>query len=142
MLLLQVGVFAQSEVPANVSKAFATKFPSVEAVEWSVGDAYVAVFWVGDFYKEAIFSKNGEWLETTTVLESDALPSEIMTVLNKELGEVYITYVVKMETKNNGDTYIIDLSTDAENLQVTTDTNGKILKKVSLEASTDNDDGF
>jgi hypothetical protein len=142
MLLLQVGVFAQSEVPANVSKAFGIKFPDVEAVDWTIGDAYIAVFWIGDFYNEAIFDKSGEWQETTTVMESDLLSSDFMEVLTKDLGEVYITYLVKMDTKSNGQTYIIDLSVDAGNLQVTTDMSGKVLKKVVLEDATDGDDGF
>jgi hypothetical protein len=142
ILLLQVGVFAQGNFPAAVTKAFKSKFPSIEAVEWTVGDAYIAVFWVGDFYKEALFTKAGEWLETSTVMESDLLSSGFMEGLTKELGEIYITYVMKMESKDSGATYIIDLSTDADNLQVTTDMSGKVLKKVVLEGAMDNDDGF
>ncbi|NJN78592.1 MAG: hypothetical protein HC803_09945 [Saprospiraceae bacterium] len=96
MLLLQVGVFAQS-VPANIQKAFDTKFPAIESVEWASGDTYIASFWIGDFYKEATFSKAGAWLETSTVMEEDALPSTVPDALNEQLKGVFITYVVKME---------------------------------------------
>jgi hypothetical protein len=143
MLLLQVGIFAQdNDVPVNVTKAFNTKFPAVEAVEWTIGDAYIAVFWIGDFYKEAIFTKAGEWQETSTVMEVETLSSDVLDVLIKELGEVYLTYLMKIESKDSAAIYVIDLSTDTENLQVTTDMSGKILKKIVLGNSTDNDDGF
>ena len=139
ILFLQVGVFAQnSDVPVNIQKALKAKFPSAQDIEWTNGEIFLASFWAGDDYKEATFNKSGEWLETSTVLEEDKLPVNVVTSLTKSLGEAYITYVLKMEKKDGSQFYVIDLSTETENLQVTTDLTGKVLKKMVM---VDEEDG-
>jgi hypothetical protein len=141
ILFLQVGVFAQnSDVPVNIQKALKAKFPSAQDVEWTSGGTFLASFWAGNDYKEATFSKSGEWLETSTVLAEDKLPVNVMTSLTKNLGETYITYVLKMEKKDGSQSYIIDLSTETENLQVITDLTGKVLKKMVI--ADEEDGGF
>ncbi len=140
MLLLQVGVFAQvSDVPANVQKTFKAKCPSSTDVEWTAGESYTASFWVGTLYKEAIFASNGQWVQTSTVMDEEELPESVKSSLKTTLGEIYITYILKLETNNGSASYVIDLSSETENLQVTTDMAGQILKKIVME---DEDDGF
>lgn len=143
MLCLQVGVTAQdSDVPANVEKALKAKYPSTEYVDWMTGDNYIANFWIGDLYLEATFDKTGKWLETSTVLEEADLPSVISEGITKSLGEHYITYIVKMDKNDGSSTYIVDVSTNDNNFQVTTDAKGNVLKKEVVEEEDDEDDGF
>jgi hypothetical protein len=131
-LCLQLGVFAQTSVPANIQKAFKAKYAKAEQVDWIIGDFFVATFWEADFYKEANFSQSGEWNSTSTVIEETDLPAQVSEKLQENLGDTFITYILKVET-SEGKTYVIDLSTDAENLQVTTDLEGNILKKTVVE---------
>lgn len=140
MLFLQVGVTAQENVPASVQKSFKAKYSSAEYIDWLTGDNYVATFWLGDFYLEATFANTGEWLETTTVLEESNLPSVVAEELTKSVGEYYVTYVIKLEKNDGSSVYVIDLSTDANNFQITSSTDGKILSKEVVEEG--EDDGF
>lgn len=141
MLLLQLGVFAQ-EVPANIEKAFEAKFPEFQVVEWAIGaETYTAVFWLDELYSEAIFSKNGEWKETSSILETTALSESEMAILMKEFQDFYITYLMKIEQKGKVAVYSIDLKTPTKVFRVTMDMNGKILKK-ELLALREADEGY
>jgi hypothetical protein len=142
MLLLQVGVFAQ-DVPANIEQAFQTKFPDFEVVEWATGaTTYTAVFWLDDFYTEAIFSKSGEWKETSSILEVTDFPEDARAVLSNQFQEFYISYLMKIEQKGKVATYSVDLKTPTQTFRVTTDMTGKILKKELLAIHEVEDDGY
>lgn len=141
MLLLQLGVFAQT-VPANIEKAFNTKFPNFQVVEWATGaETYTAVFWLDDLYSEAIFTKSGEWKETSSILETTALPEDKMAILIKEFQDFYVTYLMKIEQKGKPAVYSIDLKTSDKAFRVTMDMNGKILKK-ELLALLEEEEGY
>jgi|AntRauTorckE5430_2_1112549.scaffolds.fasta_scaffold34108_1 hypothetical protein len=132
ILLLQISVFAQ-DVPTNIEQVFQTKFPELQVVEWATGDeTYTAVFWLDELYSEAIFSKKGEWLETSTILEVRVLAESQMAILTKEFQDFYITYLMKIEQKGRIATYSIDLKTPTKVFRVTMDLEGKILKKELL----------
>lgn len=139
VLFVQVAAFAQTTVPANIQKALKAKHAKAEQIDWLIGDAFIATFWEGDFYKEANFSKTGEWNSTSTVLEESDLPAQVSETLNATFEEPFITYVLKVENAE-GKTYLIDLSTETQNLQVTTDLEGNVLKKAVI-SSEDEDDG-
>jgi hypothetical protein len=141
ILLLQIGVFAQ-DVPANIEKAFESKFPEFQVVEWSTGsETYTAVFWLGELYSEVIFSKNGDWKETSSILENTALSENEMAILTKEFQNFHITYLMKIEQKGQVATYSIDLKTPTKVFRVTMDMTGKILKK-ELLALRETEEGY
>jgi hypothetical protein len=132
ILLLQISVFAQ-DVPTNIEQVFQTKFPELQVVEWTTGgETYTAVFWLDELYSEAIFSKKGEWLETSTILEVRVLAESQMAILTKEFQDFYITHLMKIEQKGRIATYSIDLKTPTKVFRVTMDLEGKILKKELL----------
>ena len=142
MLLLEIGVFAQ-DVPANIEIAFQTKFPDFQVVEWATGEnTYTAVFWLDDLYSEAIFSKSGEWKETSSILETTALPEKSVVALTKEFPDFYITYLMKIEQKGKVATYSIDLKTPTQVFRVTMDMAGKILKKDLLAFRDEDESGY
>jgi hypothetical protein len=133
MLFLQVGVTAQENVPESVQKSLKAKYSSAEYIDWIVSDNYIATFWLGDFYLEAIFTKTGEWLETSTVLDESNLSDALTEEITKAVGEYYITYVIKVDKNDGSSVYVIDLSTDEDNFQVTASMEGKVLKKEVIE---------
>lgn len=144
MLLLQVGVSAQdSDVPVNVQKALKAKYAAAEQVDWIVTNNYTATFWEKDLYKEATFSKSGEWMETSTVLDETAVPVTIKQSIVKAVGKMEITYAVQMDKNDDSKTYVIDVSTEEDSFQITTDMTGKVLKKEVVEyEEAEEDDGF
>lgn len=142
MLLLQVGVSAQdSDVPVNIQKALKAKHAIAEYVDWVNADNYTATFWEKDLYKEATFSKSGEWMETSTVLDETAVSAIIRQSIVNAVGKMEITYVVQIDKNDNSKTYVIDVSTEENNFQITTNMNGNILKKEVLEYEEEGD-GF
>jgi hypothetical protein len=82
-------VFPQNNQTAGSSQkiksAFARQYPGSTEVIWTFLEKIAVVsFKSGDSYKEAFYSKEGDWLKTETEIEPGALPFAVKKVIDSE----------------------------------------------------------
>lgn len=134
-----LGIIA-SAVPENVEKAFQSRFPQAEEVEWMEGEAgYEAIFLLGDYSKSAIFNENGEWLETNTFLNEDQVPAEIIQALKTLYSGDTYTYNNFILTESNREepTYQLSVDSEEKSISLVMDAKGNVLE--SYENNFDGD---
>jgi hypothetical protein len=89
-MLLSVAGFAQkmeaSQMPATVTNAFTTKFPSTTVTSWEAqaSGEYVANFKQNGQTVAARFGSNGSWIQTEVPVAVSALPAAIPTYIGRQ----------------------------------------------------------
>ena len=131
--LCNAQVVKESQVPANVKAVANTKLEGLKVGSWVLDKNrgyYVGTATSKDIFKMVTISLDGKWIETNQALQPGQVPAAIMASLKKNyLSKGYegSNYVFVTDTK--GKYYMADMSSDDEDLEITLDTNGKILKK-------------
>ncbi len=72
----------KADIPEAVDSAFKAKFPDVTDVNWeNEENMWEASFKDGDKTMEVCFNEVGEWMETETAVQAEALPAGVMDSL-------------------------------------------------------------
>ena len=140
LILLLVSVlfaspaFSQKNVPENVKKEFAKKYPTAQAVKWGSEEAneWEAEFTVNGTEMSASYDNKGAWLESETEISSKDLPAAVTATLTKDFagyktGEMSIIE----DPKTKG--FVVALKKDDSSLEVVIDNSGKVIKKTELK---------
>jgi len=140
LILLLVSVlfaspaFSQKNVPENVKKEFAKKYPTAQAVKWGSEEAneWEAEFTVNGTEMSASYDNKGTWLESETEISSKDLPAAVTATLTKDFagyktGEMSIIE----DPKTKG--FEVALKKDDSSLEVVIDNSGKVIKKTELK---------
>jgi len=140
LILLLVSVlfaspaFSQKNVPENVKKEFAKKYPTAQAVKWGSEEAneWEAEFTVNGTEMSASYDNKGAWLESETEISSKDLPAAVTATLTKDFagyktGEMSIIE----DPKTKG--FEVALKKDDSSLEVVIDNSGKVIKKTELK---------
>jgi len=140
LILLLVSVlfaspaFSQKNVPENVKKEFAKKYPTAQAVKWGSDEAneWEAEFTVNGTEMSASYDNKGTWLESETEISSKDLPAAVTATLTKDFagyktGEMSIIE----DPKTKG--FEVALKKDDSSLEVVIDNSGKVIKKTELK---------
>jgi hypothetical protein len=132
-LTLQVAIAQLGKIPAEVTTAFAAKYPAAKDVEWknNLSD-YSAKFTSEKSTKcEASFNGKGEWQSTEEELDSTALPAEVKDGFSKsKYSERELREVVKIEKKNAAVQYrLLVKKNDVEKKYLYFNKEGKLLKE-------------
>ncbi len=129
---------SQANVPAAVKTAFSKKFPTVKKVDWDKEGKtqWEAEFELNEKEMSANFDLQGNWKETETDLEENALPANVDSVLNSQFSGYKIKEVAFSETPERS-AYEIVIKKGKSKLEVTIDKTGKLLSKEN--AGEDND---
>ncbi len=97
-MFLSLGVTAQNTTPTMVLNAFSERLPEVANPFWEYREgAFVAMYAHEDGLKKVFFDKEGQWLETRTRQEQDALPKGVKNFINDHYAGADITYVGEVE---------------------------------------------
>lgn len=97
-MFLSLGVTAQNTTPTMVLNAFSERLPEVVNPFWEYREgAFVAMYAHEDGLKKVFFDKEGQWLETRTRQEQDALPKGVKNFINDHYAGADITYVGEVE---------------------------------------------
>jgi flagellar motor switch/type III secretory pathway protein FliN len=122
------------KVPAGVSAAFSQKFPEASKVKWGKENAteWEAEFMLHGVEYSANFDESGAWMETEYKIGSSELPAAIQTTLDEQFGEYEIDLAEVTETAE-GKLFELGLKKGKEELEITMDNDGKVLKKAQAE---------
>ncbi len=80
-----------SIVTEEVAASFKERFYAVKDAEWQqVGDTFKCDFWQSERAMIALFSNNGNWLKTITILEDEDVSEalKLKFIKNKESAEI------------------------------------------------------
>lgn len=99
-MMSSAALFAQiRKIPAEVTDAFAKRYPHAEKVEWRDKLSYFqADFELNSVSMSAHFSSKGEWQSTEMVMDYDDLPEDVIDGFAKSKYEDWeIKETVKVE---------------------------------------------
>lgn len=123
------------KVPAVVTSAFKTKFPTVAKTSWEMENKteYEANFHLNGVETSANFDNTGKWLETETELKIAALPKSIQATIKKDYAGFKINEASKIESLKNGKCFEAEIEKGEETFDVLFTADGKVLNKTKLE---------
>jgi len=125
-----VPAFSQKNVPENVKKEFAKKYPSAQSVKWDSEEAneWETEFKINGNEMSASFDNKGVWLETETEISAKDLPAAIRNSLAKDFAGFKTGEVSANETPLMKG-YEVALKKGETTLEVVFDNSGKVIKK-------------
>ncbi|MCX6246994.1 MAG: PepSY-like domain-containing protein [Bacteroidetes bacterium] len=138
-LLISLMGFTQKitpdKVPTPVKQAFAKKFPAAtDDVKYEMEKKdYEINFKDKGVEMSANFDATGKWLETETEIKQSDLPKEVSASVTKNFAGFKISEVAKVEKRDSGLIYEMDLKNDKEGYEVQFSPKGDILKKHPLK---------
>jgi hypothetical protein len=122
----------ESEVPANV-KAVASKQNKSQPVTMWVLDKkrgkYIASIISNTAAKGIEISLDGKWIETTEAVLPASLPASVMKAARDGFPNYELDNFFYVTAPDKTPYYTVDASSDDEDLTLTIDPSGKILKK-------------
>jgi hypothetical protein len=126
LLLSSLAVNAQSDAVKN---AFAGKFPNAKSAKWqSQSDGYTVSFKDSDGKKNALFSKAGEWKQTTVSIDEDDLPAAVKKSISIQYGRFEIDIAEQLFRPGKEMAYQTFLDTDDLTMRTVWDAKGKLLE--------------
>lgn len=133
------GGISEKNLPQQMVSSFNAKFTSASKVKWfSENDSvYEASFVFNGREHSALFTKEGQWLETETPVITAELPLTVVQTLNNGFYNYRIKSCKQMETPSQGIFYEVLVKNDMGALEVRLNADGLILGK--KEASKEKD---
>jgi hypothetical protein len=139
LLIIVVMVFAAlnstqaqlRKVPAEVTEAFKAKYPDTKNVEWKDKlSAFQVNYEIEDVKYISRFSSKGEWLQTETAIEEDALPAAVKDGYDKSKFTAWeLKSVAFIESNDNGIQYRLFVrKSGVEKKYLYFDKDGKLVK--------------
>ncbi len=127
-LAISFTAFSQTNVPAVVKTAFGKKFPTVKKADWGKEGKtnWEAEFELKEKEMSANFDLQGNWTETETDLEEDAVPAVVMNVLKTKFAGYKVKDAAFTETPKFS-AYEIVIKKGGSKKEITIDKTGKIL---------------
>ncbi|MFM1876857.1 MAG: hypothetical protein RL266_2594 [Bacteroidota bacterium] len=136
---LPMHAIAQKKIPASVKKSFAQKYPDIKEVIWQMVDGNFE----GQFKKDAgeftaIYTVEGNWLETEEKLRLRDLPTEVSSSVKENYGGYTISSAVKVESASTISFHKLELKKGSGVLELRIFSDGK-MEVEELETEDDED---
>ena len=131
-------VLSADQVPAQVKRAFQTKFPAVKKPEWKIKSDknYEAEFMRAGAEVTVKFDTAGKWLETETQIAQARLTKAVRDVLANRFSGYKLIETQSVELWNDpGAIYEVHLDNQSEILKIQLYANGNILSKSATPKS-------
>lgn len=125
-------------VPAQVGRAFRTRFPMAQQDSWSMEDphTYEVDFFNGKKKQSALFDDTGKWLETETEIGINQAPNTVVKSFMKQFGGYNVQDVYEQE-KADTTTYELTIYKGHESYDLLFSSKGDLLKKVTVRADSE-----
>lgn len=122
----------EAEVPANVREVASTQTNSQPVTMWVLDKKrgkYIASLISNTSVKGIEISLDGKWIETTEAVLPPNVPSPVMAAARNGFPNYELDNFFLITAPGKSPQYSVDASSDDEDLTLTIDPNGKILKK-------------
>jgi hypothetical protein len=131
---------SQNNLPENVHKEFAKKYPAAQSVKW---DSESANEWESEFKMDgkkmsACFDNSGKWIESETAISEKELPVAVINTLNTEF-QGYKKSPVEIFENPEMKGFELTLKKGESSLEVVIDNSGKIIKKTEVKEDDEKD---
>ncbi|MGE5395602.1 MAG: PepSY-like domain-containing protein [Candidatus Saccharibacteria bacterium] len=125
----------EEKIPAAAKTAFATKFPTAEKVKWSVEKPgeFEAEFKQNGVESSVLFDDKGNLIETETEVKESDLPPAVKSLIAKDFSGYKLDEIEKAADAKGSTTYEMEAVKGKEKLEISFDSNGKLLKKEPLK---------
>lgn len=144
-LILVIGVSAinqkNEKIPEAVQSGFAAKFSTVQKVKWSIEKPgeFEAEFTLNKVETSALFDAKGNLLETETEINEKELPKTVKTMLTKDFGKYKFDEIEKVTDSKGVVTFEMEAAKGKDKLEISFDSNGKLLKKEPMKEANEKD---
>lgn len=132
----------QSETtPKGVETAFQQKFPNAQKVKWEKehDNEWEAEFKLDGKEYSSNFLSDGTWKETEHEISTSEIPSSVQNTLDTEF-EGYKVEETEMSETADGTSYEFELEKGEKEIEVSIDTNGKVLKTEAEDENEEDED--
>lgn len=122
----------ESEVPANVKATVLKQNDNQPATMWVVDKKrgkYVASVISNTAMRVIEIDLNGNWIETTEAVLPPKMPASVMNAAKKDFGSYELDNFFYVTAPDQAPYYMIDASSDEEDLTLHISPEGKILSK-------------
>ncbi len=129
LILMSVGAYAQT-IPAAVTQAFNSKFPSAANVKWDKENKndYEASFDMNGITYSANFTATGDWLETETGTSFDQLPQTVQDAFRKGHKTNKVKAAAIIETSQGVTKYEVEYKNGKKTSEFLYDDKGNVVK--------------
>lgn len=144
LVMLMVSVtsttaIAQKKIPESVKKSFAKKYPGIKEVHWEMEDGNFE----GQFKQDgseytAVYTVEGDWVETEQKLRPRDLPKDIATAAKENYSSYSISEAEHVESALEGSFYELKLKKGTGVLELKIFPDGKMSVE-ELETVDDDD---
>ena len=138
-LIFVIGASAVNQkdekIPAAAKTGFAAKFPTAQKVKWSVEKPgeFEAEFILNGVETSALVDAKGTLLETEAEIKESELPQAVKATLAKDFARYKLDEIEKVTDQKGSITYGMEATKRSDKLEISFDTNGKLLKKETLK---------
>ncbi len=132
LLILSNACTQNPDVPEAVKSAFVQKFPNVTKVSWEIEDAtsWEAEFELKNVAYSAVFSVQGEWVETEREIDMSEIPAPIQVVLDRDFLEFNVVEA-EITEKPEGIFYELEVGKGDETWELIFDVIGQLVDKTN-----------
>jgi hypothetical protein len=121
---------SRQEVPVMVEKAFASKYPEAEEVEWDKQmSVYLVSFTLSSAYAYAVFSNQGAWISTEVMIDVSDLPAIVVKKAVKLLPDFEIGNVAKIEKSKAEVHYEVIMDSTDKSYSLIYSASGKLISR-------------
>lgn len=130
------------QVPAAAKAGFAAKFPAAQKVKWSVEKPgeFEAEFKLNGVETSALVDAKGNLLEVEAEIKESELPQAVKAAIAKDFAGYKIDEIEKAIDAKGAATFEMEAVKGKDKLEISFDSNGKLLGKEPLKEEKDEDD--
>ena len=134
---------AKDETPAAAKTAFAAKYPGAEKVKWSIEKPgeFEVDFILNKIESSALFDATGKFLESEVEVKEAELPQAVKATISKDFVGFKLDEIEKATDAKGVTTFEMEAVKGKEKLEISFDTNGKLLSKEPLKKENDEKEG-
>jgi hypothetical protein len=139
--LISFSAYSQKNLPENVKKEFAKKYPAAQSVKW---DSESANEWEAEFKMDgkkmsACFDNSAKWIDSETEISEKELPAAVANTLNKDF-QGYKKGLIEIFESPEMKGFELTLKKGESSLEVVFDNSGKTIKKTEAKEEDEKDE--
>jgi len=142
-LVISVSAMNQKDekIPAAAKTGFTAKFPAAQKTKWSVEKPgeFEVEFTLNGVATSVLVDPKGNLLETETEIKESELPQAVKATIAKDFAGYKLDEIEKSTDAKGVTTFEMEAAKGKEKLEISFDSNGKLLSKEPLKEEKEKD---